>query len=60
MLTITETTQSLQFNENRTNSLLNEKWAKLEIWKEMKDFLEFNENELWYTNVVKRKVLSNT
>ena len=40
------------------NSLLNEKWAKTEINKEMKDFLEFNENEyaiypnLWVTRKV--------
>ena len=34
------------------NSALNEKWVKIEIKKELKDFLELNENEyITYTNI---------
>ena len=32
-------------SRKRNNSLLSEKWVRTEIKKEIKDFLEFNENK---------------
>ena len=45
LMTDINNNRMLTNSQKQNNSLLNEKWVKIEIKKEIKDFLEFNENE---------------
>jgi hypothetical protein len=41
--------ESIHTHGQLNNSLLNDHWVREEIKKEMKDFLEFNDNEAHHT-----------